>query len=347
MTRRFLKFQKELQPMIRNNKQLVRIYRNYVRIIGSFYSWFFNSLFFRPLVWAFKIVGTRGFGSNVCLKSGYLPLPVHFYSPIPNIDDLEKRKVWSKKSPLLGIDFNIKNQLILLKKLGKNWGQECNWPLNSTNNPADFFIDNGCFGYGCAAILHSMIREFRPKNIIEIGSGNSSKIISRALEANKIKTYYTMIDPYPVSYISLKKIKYHRLIKKRLELVNLSLFKRLVENDILFIDSSHVVKTGGDVNALYLDLLPKLNPGVIVHIHDIGLPFEYPKTYAVNETCRYFWTEQYLLQAFLTFNSRFEILLANAYLMINHKKEFRQVFSTYNPKIHQAISGGFWIKKVK
>jgi len=308
---------------------------------------FFNSRIYKLLIKIFKKVAYKGLGSNECLKEGFLPVPVHYYSPIPDIKDLEKRKVWDKKSKLIGINFNQKNQLLLLKKLGQKFGQECVWPFEPTANPVDFFLNNQNFSYGCAAALHSMVREFKPRTIIEIGSGDSSKIISQALAANKKennkKATYVVIDPYPIGHVSFLKID--KYFKKRVELVNPNYFDKLGKNDILFIDSSHSVKIGSDVNFLYLDILPRLKPGVIVHIHDIGLPYEYPKAYATNEVFRQFWTEQYLLQSFLIFNHDFEILLPMAYIMTDHLSKFKAAFPIYNPAVHKYISHSFWVRR--
>ena len=300
-------------------------------------------------LWILKLIADLGYGSNKCIKKGFLITPVHFYSPIPDLKFLEQRKVWDKKSELHGINFNEKKQLVNLKKLGKGFAKECDWPLSPTEDKADFYVDNDSFSYGCAAILHSMIREHKPKNIIEIGSGSSSKIIAKAIKINNIigiKTHYTIIDPYPAKYISKKLLKYNRLISKCVETVDPRYFDRLGENDILFIDSSHMVKIGNDVNFLYLDILPRLKPGVIVHIHDIGLPYEYPKSYATSETFRQFWTEQYLLQSFLICNHDFEIILAMANIMTNYTKEFQLAFPKYDSKIHKLTSGSFWLKRV-
>lgn len=314
--------------------------------LTAFYMLICRSFFFDWLIAIFRRIASGGYGSSKCLKQGFLPVPVHFYSPIPDIKDLEKRRVWDQKSEMEGINFNHKNQLVLLKKLGSKYGKECSWPLRATAKEADFFEDNNCFGFGCAAILHSMIREFKPNKVIEIGSGHSSKIISKAIESNERKeTDYTIVDPYPQDYILKRKVRFTNLIKKRVELLEAKSFGQLERNDILFIDSSHSVKTGGDVNFLYLEVLPRLNPGVIVHIHDIDLPREYPKVYATSETFRQFWTEQYLLQAFLAFNSQFEILLANNFLMRNYTTEFKRVFPFYNPKVHKAISSSFWMRR--
>ncbi|KKQ18765.1 MAG: hypothetical protein US31_C0002G0110 [Berkelbacteria bacterium GW2011_GWA1_36_9] len=330
-----------------NRKKLINFYLKIRR--GLFL--IINFFFLNPVnLEVFKRVAMYGYGSDKCLKKGFLPLPVHFYSPIPDIEDLEKRKIWDKKSELKGIDFNQKKQLILLKILGRKYYQECRWPLNPTKNPADFFIDNSGFSFGCAAILYTMIREFKPHRIFEIGSGNSSQVIFQAIRTNQKenqinKTSYTIIDPYPGRYVINREVKYNRLIKKRVELMNPVIFNELGKNDILFIDSSHTSKIGSDVNFLYLDILPRLRPGVIIHIHDINLPYEYSKNYATSECFRQFWNEQYLLQSFLTYNHNFEILLAMGYIMVDHLKDFKLAFPTYDSKIHELSSGSFWMRK--
>lgn len=321
--------------------KLARIYRLIARV-GCVVA--LNPIIIR----IYKYIASSGIGSNKCLEAGFLPVPVHFYSPIPDTKDLLKRKIWLKKSNLSGIDFNEKNQIALLTKLGKKYGRECKWPLDATPNPADFFLNNNCFSFGCAASLHTIIRSLKPKRIIEIGSGNSSKIISKALEINQSengrKSVYDIIDPYPASHVKKRLIKFNRLIDKGVEAIEPDYFAKLEENDILFIDSSHSVKIGGDVNHLFLDILPILKPGVVVHIHDINLPYEYPKAYATNEVFRQFWTEQYLLQAFLSCNKEFEILLGMAYLMKDHIESFKKSFPFYDSKIDLG-SGSFWIKK--
>lgn len=216
-----------------------------------------------------KRIATGGIGSNECLKNGYLPLPVHFYSPVPDIDDHRRRNIWKKKSDLAGVDFNGHKHLSLLRTLANNFGQKCRWPLNSTQKSTDYYTNNNCFLFGCAASLHMIIRQYKPKTIIEIGSGYSSLIIAKAIEKNKQdtdqKTNYTIIDPFPSPPVSKRLIKFNKLIKKRVEITDPKYFEKLHKNDILFIDSGHTVRIGGDVNFLYLDVLPKLKPGVIIH----------------------------------------------------------------------------------
>lgn len=297
----------------------------------------------------FRVVAIGGHGSNICLKNGFLPIPVHFYSPVPDINDLEKRKIWDFRSELKGINFRADTQLELLKQLGSDFSEECQWPLQPTENLSKFYLQNQSFSYGCAASTHCVIRHFKPRTIIEIGSGMSSRVISKATQLNRFKnshySNYIIVDPYPGDFIKNRSIEMKELIESRVELLDMSFFEQLKANDILFIDSSHSVKIGGDVNYLFLEILPRLAPGVIVHIHDIGIPYEYLKTYATSESFRQFWTEQYLLQGFLCFNNEFEILLAMNYLMSDHSKVFKKTFPFYNPDLHPFFSGSFWMRR--
>jgi hypothetical protein len=298
--------------------------------------------------YAEKIART-GEDSEMCLKKGFLPVEVHFYQPIPDIEDLEKRKVWEKVSDLPGVKFTPQRYLKLIKKLGKKYSLECKWPNEPTKSPKDFYLNNNCFSYGCASSLHCIIREYKPRRIIEVGSGNSSKIIREAIKINKlengIKVDYKIIDPY--SSLNQKDFSPETtIIKEKVENVKLDVFKSLEENDMLFIDSSHVCKIGSDVNYEILEILPNLNKGVIIHFHDISLPYEYNKIYATNPAFRMFWTEAYLLQAFLAHNSNFEILLPMTYLQRENEEEYREAFPFSN-KTQNFSSGSFWIRRIK
>ncbi len=295
-------------------------------------------------------MASTGAGTNACLKRGCLPMSVHYYSPVPDLSDLALRNVWDRRSELFGINFCPDAQVALLKKIGNKFGHECDWPPNPTNDPYQFYTENNNFSFGCAASTHCILRAFKPRRVVEIGSGNSSLIISRALlmnAKNKVDKdpEYTVIDPYPGSIIKKNLLGLTRLIKKRVELLDVNFFEQLDDNDVLFIDSGHTVRIGGDVNFLILDILPRLAQGVIVHFHDIGLPYEYPKVYATNPSFRVFWTEAYLLQAFLSYNSQYEIMLAMSYLMLEQQETFRMAFPFYDQKRHVSTSGSFWIRR--
>lgn len=306
------------------------------------------TLFASALAPIIRFMAYTGAGTDACLRQGCLPMPVNFYSPVPDVAALERRNVWDRRSDLVGIDFRPKAQVALLKELGHRFGHECDWPPNSKGANNQFYTENGTFSYGCAASTHCILRDFKPRRVVEVGSGNSSLVIASALRMNANNSAagypeYSIVDPYPGKSIQKGLPGLTRLINQRVELLDVNLFEQLGENDVLFIDSGHTVRIGGDVNFLILDVLPLLAPGVIVHFHDIGLPYEYPKVYATNPHFRVFWTEAYLLQAFLCFNSQFDILLAMSYLMTERKEEFRAAFPPYDPAQHVAISGSFWI----
>ena len=184
-----------------------------------------------------------------------------------------------------------------------------------------------------------MVRHFQPRLIIEVGSGFSSLILGEAAVKNNNNSALVCIEPFPVDFLQQGFPGLHSLIKKKIEDIDLEFFSQLESGDILFIDSSHTVKIGGDVNYLFLEVLPRLKPGVIVHVHDIFFPFNYPRDWVMEEFR--FWTEQYLLQAFLSFNSEFEVLMANGYLAYRYMEDLKATF-TSSP---WWSGGSFWMRR--
>ena len=286
-----------------------------------------------------------GLGTDHCLAEGCLPLKVHFYSPVPDIKDLDRRQVWKMISPLRGLRMKPGFQLEILTDMARRFSPECVWPDQATENPHDFHLANSSFCFQCASLLHYMIRHYRPKRIIEAGSGFSSRIMNGALARNQAEghpCHYRIIDPYP-SPATTTLPHLSAITVGKIEETPEEIFSELESGDILFVDSGHVVKIGSDVNFLILEILPLLKPGVVVHFHDIPMPTEYPRVYFTNPAFRVFWTESYLLQAFLAFNAEFEILCAGAYLGHHHPNEWASVFPA-DPKT--AGTGSFWIRRV-
>jgi hypothetical protein len=186
----------------------------------------------------------------------------------------------------------------------------------SVNPKSRFFRPNGSFPFQDAFSLYAMIRHWKPDRIIEVGCGASSCVIIDSCEALKPDTRITFVEPYPdllLKYVRPEDHSHFQIKKEFVQDVPLELFKTLEENDILFIDTSHVSKLGSDVNFIFFEILPALKKGVIIHFHDIFYPFEYPKEWIFSGT---FWNEAYLLRAFLMFNRDFEILMFTGYL--NH-----------------------------
>lgn len=275
---------------------------------------------------------------------GFHITPNHFYQPIPDIRTL-KDELWLRQSELVGVDMNEQKQIQLLNQF---LGFRVEYDAFSKNNASksyQYYINNPYFGAVDAEILYCMIRHFKPKKIIEIGSGYSTYLSAQAIlkneEENGNKTELIAIEPYPNEVLKSGFSGLSKLIPTKIEEIDLSEFNELKENDILFIDSSHVLKIGNDVQYEYLEILPRLNNGVIIHIHDIFLPREYPKKWVLE--MHRFWNEQYLLQAFLAFNSAFEVLWAGSYMHLRHPEKLEKAFSSYNRKV--VGPGSFWIRK--
>ncbi len=290
-------------------------------------------------------MATSGEGTDQCLEAGCLPLPVHFYSPVPDLAELDRRQVWTRISPLRGVDMRPEQQAALLLEMARAYAPECRWAEHPVEGSPDFHWRNPSFSFQCASLLHYMVRARRPRRIIEVGSGMSSRVISRAIGMNArdhgITCDYRIVDPYPSAFTralpGLSSV--HDLKVEELEP---AFFQELGPNDLLFIDSSHTVKIGGDVNFLVLDVLPVLAPGVAVHFHDIGLPFEYARAYYTTPTFRMLWAEAYLLQAFLMFNSEFEVLVSVPYLLHHSSNLLDEAFPG-DPK--NTGSGSFWLRR--
>jgi hypothetical protein len=265
-------------------------------------------------------------------RHGFHVTPVHFYEPIPDTRSLPET-LWNQPSELPGINMNDSIQLELLQTHFTKFRDEYNnLPVEPPPGQKRPFrgVD--------ALAAYCMIRHFQPELIVEVGSGWSSLVLSRAAAKNKNSTLIC-IDPFPSDVLRKGFPALRSLIDKKIQDVDLKFFSQLGSGDVLFIDSSHTVKIGSDVNYLFLEVLPRLRPGVIVHVHDIFLPFEYRRDWVLDEFR--FWTEQYILQAFLTFNSDFEVLLANSYLNHQHQEDLRVAF----PDLSSWAGGSFWMRR--
>lgn len=263
----------------------------------------------------------------------------HFYEPIPDTRHL-KNSLWRKDRFLTGINFQEKKQKELLKEFKKKYKREYDaLPINKTDS--EYFINNGMFESVDGEILYCMVRDLKPDNIIEIGSGYSTLLMSLAVERNE-KGILTVIDPYPQDIYTKGSPNIDYLVKKKVEDVPFQLFEKLNENDILFIDSSHVGKLGSDVQYEILELFPRLKKGVVIHIHDIFLPSEYPKRAVLKDYV--FWNEQYLLHAFLQFNNSFEVLWGGSFMHLFNSELLEKTFKSYTKK---RWPGSFWMKKTQ
>jgi predicted O-methyltransferase YrrM len=275
---------------------------------------------------------------------GYHVLPVHFYEPLPDRADVER--ALASRSALVGVDLAPARQLDLLEELAQWKGEYDALPRTAAESPDGFYLDNTLFGSVDAEVLYSVIRKLRPKRIFEIGSGFSTLVSARACRANEAETGEPVeliaFEPYPSELLRGAIDGLTRIEERRLQDVPLDAFSALESGDILFIDSSHVVATGSDVCVELLEIVPRLAPGVVVHVHDVFLPAEYPRKWL--EEDRYFWTEQYLLHAFLAYNDSFEVLWAGQFMHLEHPGAMRRAFASYERR--PASPGSFWFRRV-
>lgn len=271
-------------------------------------------------------------------RHGIHVTPVHFYQPIPDTRTLPD-ELWNVPGNLPGIDFNEAVQLELLNRAFPRFKDEYNaFHHKPTNDPNDFFFENGLFGGTDALVLYCMVRHFRPRLVLEVGSGASSLLTAKAAIHNG-NTQLICIEPYPNDRLRAGFPGLTRLIQEKVQKVGMETFDQLNAGDILFIDSSHVVNIGSDVKFLFLEVLPRLKPGVIVHVHDIFLPMEYRRDWVMNDFR--FWNEQYFLQAFLAFNSAYEVMFSNSYLALTNREAMHATF----PKSPWWGGGSFWMRR--
>jgi predicted O-methyltransferase YrrM len=247
--------------------------------------------------------------------------PGHFYTPQNRIKDLPENITLNGDDGIPGVDLRAIQQLELLEKLAVNYPQ-INWPEEKRAD-SRYYFKNDYFCYSDAVFLDLIMSHFRPKRIIEVGSGFSSALMLDANEKNRIGAELTFVEPYPSERLEklVSKSDHCTVIADFVQNVSTSIWETLEKNDILFIDSSHVSKFNSDVNDILFRILPVLKPGVIIHFHDIFFPFEYPLEWLKEGRS---WNEAYMLRAFLQYNSQFNILIFPSLLELKYRSWFEQ-----------------------
>jgi len=261
-------------------------------------------------------------------RLGFHVIPVYHASPIPETRDLTDG-LFDSRSYCIGLEWNIAVQERYLNQIFPKYSSELQFQENSGLSLVD------------AAILHALIRHHKPRKIVEIGSGWSTQMAARSCVMNQEAGHeceLVTIDPKPNQSVRNGFPGLSTLIEKKVETVPLD---DIVDCDLLFVDSSHVVKIGGDVNYEILEIVPRLKAGALVHWHDILLPGEYWKKWVKHD--HYFWAEQYLLHAFLKFNREFEVIWASRYMHLKRPEEIKAVFPGFQPD-HDHITS-FWVRR--
>lgn len=272
--------------------------------------------------------------------------PGHYYNPMVDSKELETyadELFDTKKKTILGIDFREKEQLVLLYQL-VDFYKEMPFP-EQPKEGFRYFLGNGIFSYSDGIFLYMLMRAWKPRRIIEVGSGHSSAVMIDTNERffnNSIRL--TFIEPYPERLYSLLKDSdksQNRIFEKPIQQVPYSEFEALEAGDILFVDSSHVSKTGSDVNYIFFEVLPRLKSGVFIHFHDVFTPMEYPKSWVMKPNDWFGFNEIYILRAFLMYNPEFEIVLFNTFLEEHHEQWFKENM----PLCLENKGGSIWLRK--
>jgi Methyltransferase domain len=297
-----------------------------------------------PASFLLKLVRIAGvqrmpFCKRVLMQVGVFPIRDHYFEPLFNVRSLKYPLEQMRNLP--GFDLNSCQQLELLEKF--RYSDELGGKVTTETYERTFSFDNKAFGPGDAEFLYNLIRLKKPSRIIEIGSGHSTLMALKAIRKNmEDDSYYACrhlcIEPYEQLWLEKTNVT---IIRQRVEDVDRGIFSELDQDDLLFIDSSHVIRPQGDVLFEYLELLPTLKTGVIVHIHDIFSPRDYPKEWVIDEVR--LWNEQYLLEAFLTENHAWNVLGALNYLHHNHYEQLRKCCSFLT---RDCEPGSFYIQRI-
>lgn len=268
--------------------------------------------------------------------------PGHFYSPIPDLVDIWQRQseIFRMPAEIPGIDLDPSRQLHLLERLATQYP---GMPFTDREQPGlRYYFNNPNFSYGESIVLFCMMKLLRPRRIIEIGSGHSTCVI---LDTNELAfggvISCSFIEPYPELLLSLMKPgdqERVQVLSRPVQAVDLTMFSQLEANDILFVDSSHVSKTGSDVNHIFFEILPRLAAGVYVHFHDIMVGFEYPQEWLYQGRA---WNEAYLMRAFLQYNATFSVEFFNSYLGHFHRAALTRAL----PLSDRNPGTSLWLKK--
>jgi hypothetical protein len=269
--------------------------------------------------------------------------PGHFYSPIPDSREIRSRQeeIFDRPKFIPAINLNDAGQLRTLDSFRRLYSDQ---PFSDDKTEGlRYYFKNPNYAYLDALALHCMLRRTKPARVIEIGSGFSSCV---TLDTNELffnnSIDLTFIEPYPDLLLSLIKESDRKqigLIPKKLQEVDPQKFSSLAAGDVLFIDSTHISRTGSDVNYIIFKILPMLRKGVLIHFHDIFYPFEYPREWVFEGRA---WNESYLLHAFLQYNNTFKIQFFNSYLGYRYRDQLQSAM----PLATKNIGGSIWIKKI-
>ncbi len=276
------------------------------------------------------------FARRLAARLGFDMIWRDYYSPIPDLADIPD-EVWDVRSDLVGLDLpDVDRQLEYVAAQLAPF-------IREFSPPPGFRLDNGSYGPVDAELLHAIVRAHKPAHVLEVGAGFSTFVTAAACDANArdgAPARLVAVDPYPPGFLKPGLPGLSEVRTEKATDIPFRAFAELGSGDILFLDTTHTVKLGGDVTYLLLEVLPRLAPGVIVHVHDIFLPWHYPRRWFEEEG--YYWAEQYLLQAFLAFNADFDVLVGCHMLARERPGELARMVPSFTAG---AAPAALWLQR--
>jgi hypothetical protein len=271
-------------------------------------------------------------------RRGWHFQPNHYYWPLNDVSFLRRHpEVWVRRSVPAEIDWDIEGQIALLRQIAPHFSELSDVPDGPPLRPGEFVWGNDAFPRGDACTYYGILRRLGPRRVIEVGAGWSTLVMARAVAKNEQPCEVTLIDPEPGREALGALPSDWTLLEDPVQLVDTAVFEALEAGDVLFYDGSHCVKTGSDVNWIFFEVLPRLAPGVWIHVHDLGWPWDYPVQWVLDEGLS--WNEQYFVQAFLMNNHAYRVRLAVAMLWAERQREVTALVG------EPLLGGSLWIEK--
>ncbi|HEU4657674.1 MAG TPA: class I SAM-dependent methyltransferase [Capillimicrobium sp.] len=276
--------------------------------------------------------------------AGYHLVRAGYYSPIPELGELPP-SAWDEPSPMPGLPLDLDAQVAMLKGDLGPFLAEFRPPRHAPGDAEGYHFDNPFYGPLDAAVLYAIVRRHRPRRVLEIGAGFSSLVIAGAAARNAAEgspVEHRVVDPYPSPLLQRLGARVSVRAQEATD-VPLDEFAALEAGDVLFIDTTHTVRIANDVLYLLLQAIPAVAPGVVVHVHDVFRPYEYPRE--LYETFGVYWQEHYLLQALLAYNERFEVVCANHALYRDRREAVRALVPSVDEVAHAPSA--FWFRRTE
>jgi hypothetical protein len=266
-------------------------------------------------------------------RLGFRLEPCNYYSPVNSLVFLqENQDLWARPFVPLDIDWRVEHQLGVAREIAKHIPELAG--ISASPRGAEFYWDNNFWNNADALVQYGLLRSRKPRRLIEVGCGFSSLLAAKALNRNRGEnpdavTAVTLVEPYPRPELLDNLPRDWTLIRSILQRCPLELFDALEDGDVLFYDGSHCARAGSDVNWFFFRVLPRLKPGVLIHLHDMFFPNDYPTEWLLER--RQSWNEQFLLQAFLMHNTAYRIEISNSFLTHACADELKSLYGDIQP----------------